>query len=68
EAAASVARRLQIINGPLPVGLAGSFVLGTPEIRDALSTHLVRLGYEPQIREVPRPVLGGLVLAQKAIS
>jgi N-acetylglucosamine kinase-like BadF-type ATPase len=67
EAALSVARKLQIPAGRLPVGLAGSFLLGTQEIRDALVLHLERQGYQPEIREVPRPVLGGLVLAKAAI-
>ena len=67
EAALSVARKLQIPTGRLPVGLAGSFLLGTQEIRDALVLHLERQGYQPEIREVPRPVLGGLVLAKAAI-
>jgi N-acetylglucosamine kinase-like BadF-type ATPase len=67
EAALSVARKLQIPAGKLPVGLAGSFLLGTQEIRDALVLHLERQGYQPEIREVPRPVLGGLVLAKAAI-
>ena len=68
EAALAVARKLRIPAGKLPVGLAGSFLLGTREIRDALVLHLQRQGYTPEIREVHRPVLGGLVLAKAAIA
>lgn len=67
EAALAVARKLGMVPGKLPVGLAGSFLLGTPEIREALVTHLARQGYEPDVREVHRPVLGGLVLARQAL-
>lgn len=67
EAALAVARKLQIPTGRLPLGLAGSFLLGTQEVRDALVLHLERQGYQPEIREVPRPVLGGLVLAKAAL-
>jgi N-acetylglucosamine kinase-like BadF-type ATPase len=66
EAAAAVARRLKL-PAALPVGLAGSFVLCTPEVKDALIAHLKRLGYDPYVTEVHRPVLGGLVLARSAL-
>lgn len=68
EAAAAVARKLGLTSGRLPVGLAGSFLLATQEVRDALVAHLTRLGYQPEVIEVHRPVLGGLVLARQVLS
>lgn len=67
EAVSAVARKLKLPT-ELPVGIAGSFVLGTPEVKEALIAHLKRLGYAPIVTEVPRPVLGGLVLARAALS
>jgi N-acetylglucosamine kinase-like BadF-type ATPase len=67
EAVAAVARKLKLPT-ELPVGIAGSFVLGTPEVKDALIAHLKRLGYAPIVAEVPRPVLGGLVIARAALA
>jgi len=66
EAAAAVARKLKL-PAKLPVGIAGSFVLSTAEVKDALIGHLKRLGYEPIVTEVHRPVLGGLVIAREAM-
>lgn len=68
EAAAAVARSLKLQVGPLPLGLAGSFLIMTPEIRAALLDHLHRLGYQPQVTDVERPVLGGIILARKSIA
>lgn len=68
EAAAAVARSLKMQVGPLPLGLAGSFLIMTPEIRGALLDHLQRLGYQPEVTDVERPVMGGIIIARKAIS
>jgi N-acetylglucosamine kinase-like BadF-type ATPase len=67
EAAAAVARKLALPPGPLPLGLAGSFLIMTPEIKSALISHLERIGYQPQVTDVERPALGGLVLARKSL-
>lgn len=68
EAAAAVARKLHFESGRLPVGLAGSFLLGTIEVKEALKLHLERIGYAPEVREVARPVLGGIILARQELS
>lgn len=61
----AAARGIGRAGGPLPLALAGSFLLGCGAIRRVLLARLETLGYEVDAREVPDPVTGALVLARK---
>jgi len=64
----AVCRTLQWPPGPLPVALAGGFLLSAPAVARALLDALAAAGYEPAAAHVPDPVLGAVVLAGRAFS
>jgi N-acetylglucosamine kinase-like BadF-type ATPase len=67
ELVAGVARNLGWQGGPLPLALAGSFLLGCPIVSGVLLDRLVAKGFEVEARTVPRPVEGALVLARREL-
>lgn len=67
EAVAAVARKLNWSGGPIPLALAGGFILATEQVFQSLLAHLERLGYAPACARVDEPVRGALVLARKAL-
>lgn len=68
EAAAAAAAALGWRSGPLPLGLAGGFLLGTPVVVDAMLADLTARGYEPQPTLVEEPARGALNLARRAFA
>ncbi|WP_165074961.1 N-acetylglucosamine kinase [Paludisphaera rhizosphaerae] len=66
ETAAAAARSLGWESGPLPIGLAGGFLVSTPALADSLLEDLRARGYDPTPTLVPEPALGGLNLARRA--
>jgi N-acetylglucosamine kinase-like BadF-type ATPase len=67
ELVAGVARNLGWQGGPLPLALAGSFLLGCSIVSGVLLDRLVAKGFEVDARTVPRPVEGALVLARREL-
>jgi N-acetylglucosamine kinase-like BadF-type ATPase len=67
EMAAAVARALDWREGPLPLALAGSFLLAAAEVSEALCTGLAQIGYAVEAAHVSEPVRGALVLARHAL-
>lgn len=68
ETAAAAARALGWASGPLPLGLAGGFLVSTPLLAEALLEDLRGRGYEPIPTPVHEPAEGGLNLARRAFS
>lgn len=66
-AACSAAKAVGWTGGPLPVALAGSFLLAAEPVRDALLDELSHQGYEPSVGLVDDPVAGALTLARRAV-
>ncbi|WP_337175737.1 BadF/BadG/BcrA/BcrD ATPase family protein [Paludisphaera sp.] len=66
EAAAAAARSLGWHSGPLPIGLAGGFLVSAGPLVDALLDDLRSRGYEPSHSFVEEPAEGGLRLARRA--
>jgi N-acetylglucosamine kinase-like BadF-type ATPase len=67
EAAAAVARALGWPSGPLPLALAGGFLLGSEAVVRGLLGRLERSGYAPAPTRVTEPVRGALALARRAL-
>jgi N-acetylglucosamine kinase-like BadF-type ATPase len=67
DMALAVARSLDWPRGPLPVALAGSFVLNTPEVARILLATIAEAGYEPQPSAVHDPARGAIVLALREL-
>jgi len=65
ETAAAAARALGWTSGPLPLGLAGGFLLSTPVVVDAMLEDLRARGYDPQPTLVEEPARGALALARR---
>jgi len=63
EAVAAVARSLGWTNGPIPLGMAGGFILSSQVVSDSLLDHLRGLGYQPTTTRVDQPVLGAVMIA-----
>lgn len=63
SAASAVAASLGWNDGPLPLALAGGFLLATEAVRRGLLGFLERRGYSPLPSPVPEPVRGALILA-----
>lgn len=55
-------------SGPIPLTAAGGFLLSATRVFDAMLDELARHGYQPSVVSVPRPVLGALVLAERALA
>ncbi len=66
ETAAAAARSLGWDSGPLPIGLAGGFLVSIKPLVDALLDDLRLRGYEPSPTFVHEPAEGGLNLARRA--
>jgi len=66
ETAAAAARSVGWESGPLPIGLAGGFLVSTPALAESLLEDLRARGYDPSPTLVPEPALGGLNLARRA--
>jgi len=64
---AAAARRLGLGPGPLPLAMAGSFLLNSPPVSRVLIHRLVERGYEVQATPVRDPVEGALALARRAL-
>ncbi len=65
---AAVARQLGLDSGPLPVAMAGSFLLNCPAVSRVLIHRLIEVDYEIQATPVPEPVDGALVLARRTLT
>jgi N-acetylglucosamine kinase-like BadF-type ATPase len=51
--------------GPLPLAMAGSFLLSAPIVYEGLLSALQSMGLEVEATPVPEPVLGAVILARK---
>ncbi len=67
RAVRAVAMKLGWSNGPLNLAVAGSFLLMTSSVREAMIGRLTSEGYEVQAELVSDPVRGAVVLARKAL-
>jgi N-acetylglucosamine kinase-like BadF-type ATPase len=67
ETILAVARALDWHGGPVPLAMAGGFLLSAPPVARSLLDHLARAGYDPQAKPVPEPVRGALILARRAL-
>lgn len=65
ETAAAAARALGWTSGPLPLGLAGGFLLSAPVVVEAMLEDLKSRGYDPQPTLVQEPARGALALARR---
>ncbi len=66
EMVIAVARNLGILDGALPLALAGGFLLSATQVELSLLGTLRQAGYEPHVNRVAEPAQGGLVLARRA--
>ncbi|WP_435016629.1 N-acetylglucosamine kinase [Tundrisphaera sp. TA3] len=64
---AAVARRLGSRSGPLPLAMAGGFLLTCKAVSRVLIHRLTEWGYEVQATPVREPVEGALVLARRGL-
>ncbi|MDX2035679.1 MAG: BadF/BadG/BcrA/BcrD ATPase family protein [Isosphaeraceae bacterium] len=60
----AAARSVDIPPGPLPLAIAGSFLLSCAPVSNVMINRLNELGYNVQPTPVPNPVEGALVLAR----
>ena len=67
EAALAVARALVFPAGPLPLAMAGGFLLSTAAVARSLLDHLARAGYDAVPSRVKQPVKGAILLAKRAL-
>jgi N-acetylglucosamine kinase-like BadF-type ATPase len=63
----AVARKLAIEPGILPMAQAGSFLLNSQVVASAMEDRLIREGYPVMASTVREPVVGGLILAGRAL-
>ncbi len=68
ETILAVARALDWHGGPVPLAMAGGFLLAAPPVARSLLDHLARAGYDPQAKLVPEPAQGALILARRALN
>jgi N-acetylglucosamine kinase-like BadF-type ATPase len=68
EIVAAVARALGWSSGPLPLAMAGGFLLSATTVRHSLLDTLGRQGYEVRESAVPDPVRGAIILAERALN
>ncbi len=61
----AVARKLDIGRGPLPLAMAGSFLLNCRAVAGIVLDRLSARGYEVEASSVHDPVEGALVLARR---
>lgn len=65
---AAVARNLGWEVGPLPLAMAGGFLLSTPIVSRAMLAQLAVDGYDVRAEPVAEPVRGALILARRAVA
>jgi N-acetylglucosamine kinase-like BadF-type ATPase len=65
---AAVARSLGWSRGPLPLAMAGGFLLSAKIVRDAMIERLIVQGYQPEQKPIADPVRGAVILAEKALA
>ena len=68
EMIVAVARSLGWFSGPLPLAVAGGFLLSARPVLQALIEGLARQGYQPTVTHVPDPVRGAVMLAERALA
>jgi len=68
EAAAAAAAALGWRSGPLPLGLAGGFLLSAPIVVEAMLEDLRARGYDPKPTLVEEPARGALTLARRSLA
>jgi N-acetylglucosamine kinase-like BadF-type ATPase len=61
----AVARQLGFHSGPLPLAMAGSFLLNCEPVARVILEQLSALGYDVVASTVPHPVEGALILARR---
>ncbi len=68
EIASAAAHALDWHSGPLPLALAGGFLLAAPPVQHALLTDLKIQRYEPAHALVSEPVKGAVAIARRAFA
>lgn len=68
EMVVAVARSLAWQSGNLPVAAAGGFLLSARVVLEEMVSGITRQGYQVTLKRVADPVLGAVVLAERAIS
>ena len=68
EMVATTARSLGWMSGLLPLAMAGSFLLATKSVQQAMIDQLTHDGYQMNITAVTDPVQGAVILAERAIN
>ncbi|WP_422926226.1 N-acetylglucosamine kinase [Singulisphaera sp. PoT] len=63
----AVARSLGIVEGKLPLALAGGFLLSARQVESSLVEHLRNHAYEPEPVRVTEPAEGAVILARRAL-
>ena len=63
----AVARSLGLTSGPLPLALAGSFLLNSPGVSRVVIHRLIESDLDVRATPVPEPVEGAVVLARRAL-
>jgi len=64
----AVAESLGWSSGPLPLAVAGGFLLSATIVRNAMIDNLSRHGYHVHVSPVPEPVRGAIILAERALA
>ena len=67
EMVAAVARSLGWPSGPLPLAIAGGFLLSATIVRQGMIDNLSRQGYDVDVSLVAEPVQGAIILAERAL-
>lgn len=67
EMVSAVACALGLVEGFLPLALAGGFLLSATQVERSLLDHLRRSGYEPHATRVVEPAQGAIILARLAV-
>jgi N-acetylglucosamine kinase-like BadF-type ATPase len=67
ETVAAAVRGIGWQSGPLPLAMAGGFLLNVPEVSRCMLARLGSLGYDVTATAVPAPARGAIVLAAKAL-
>ncbi len=68
EAVAAVARTLGWSQGPIPLAMAGGFLLSSADVSRSLLDHLARNGLTVEATPVPEPVQGAVALAKRSLA
>jgi N-acetylglucosamine kinase-like BadF-type ATPase len=63
----AVARTLGWSSGPLPLAVAGGFLLSATVVRHGMIDNLSRQGYQVDVALVTEPVRGAIILAEQAL-